>query len=58
MANVIPLFKKKKQPRMDYYCLRCNESLFKLTTEGEIICGGCNSLMKNLYVSLYPPERL
>jgi DNA-directed RNA polymerase subunit RPC12/RpoP len=59
-AEVIHVeFKKKEKPkaRMDYYCMRCNESIFKLSANSEINCSGCGSLMRNLYVSLYPPER-
>lgn len=58
-AEVIHVEFRKEKPKakMDYYCMRCDSSSFRLQADGEIFCESCNSKMRNLYVSLYPSER-
>jgi DNA-directed RNA polymerase subunit RPC12/RpoP len=57
--NVIP-FPKKQKPRVwgEYFCLKCEHNDFRLSQCGEITCGNCGSLMRNIYVTEYPPEGL
>jgi DNA-directed RNA polymerase subunit RPC12/RpoP len=50
-AVIIPLpVKKKRKDGQVYYCLRCDSDIFTLHADGEIHCGNCTSLMRNIRV--------
>lgn len=53
MSVVVELarFKKVKKERPgEYFCTRCDQSLFKLLEDGQIRCANCAASMRNLSV--------
>lgn len=51
-------YRKPKDESLEYFCLKCNSSFWRIKADGRVFCGDCGSLMNNLKVSCEPSGHL